>query len=223
MANLEKRFQAFLKKNDKFKKCPIEKISQADVKSAENLVRMMFLATPEDYLLYFSSLVLLSANNKQISGTKKDKHYSFKDLVTSAIDASIENNEKFITFCSIKDNDGRPVTYVKLMGCQFSFHEVSESPAMAWARQSGKPQYEQQEWDYTPLQRGANTLFNYALNQDNLTRLYMDGTGANPRDYIVQNRRIEKQKANTALSIASVQSMETKEIIKSENNIELGN
>lgn len=229
MAKLETRFQTFLKKNNRFIRYDIEKISDADVKSAENLTRMMFLATPEDYLLYFASLVLLSAKNKQISGTKKDKHYSFKELVTSAIDASIENNEKFITFCTIKDDSNRQVTYVKLLGCQFSFHEVSESPAMTWARQSGKPQYEEQDWEYTPLQRGANKLFNYALEQENLTRIYMDGSGATPRDIVTKNRKDERQKVAAVIASASVQSEQSSQLTnnqqKANNKIEneLGN
>lgn len=52
MANFFNRFQAFLEKNDNFFNHEIEEISDADVESAEVLTRMMFLSTPEDYLLF---------------------------------------------------------------------------------------------------------------------------------------------------------------------------
>ncbi len=212
MANFFNRFQAFLEKNDNFFNHEIEEISDADVESAEVLTRMMFLSTPEDYLLFFASVILLSAKNKQTEGAHKDRHYSFKDLIASAIDASIENNENFITFCCGKDQVGRPVTYVKLLGCQFTFHEVPMTPKMEWAKLTQKPQYEEQTWIKTPLQRGASTLFNYALEQDNMTRIYMDGSGEYPKDIVFRNRRKEKQKAIATLAVACAQSAQSRQI-----------
>ena len=58
MGSLEKRFQAFLNKNNKFIGHKIEKISDVDAESADFLARTMILGTPEDYLLCFSSLIL---------------------------------------------------------------------------------------------------------------------------------------------------------------------
>ena len=86
MANFFNRFQAFLEKNDKFFNHEIEEISDADVESAEVLTRMMFLSTPEDYLLFFASVILLSAKNKQTEGRDLQsdstlvKNYSFFSL-----------------------------------------------------------------------------------------------------------------------------------------------
>ena len=220
MGSLEKRFQAFLNKNNKFKGHEIEKISDVDAESADFLARTMILATPEDYLLCFSSLILLSAKSKQAS-KRKNKSYSFKGLVAKAIDASIENNENFITFCPGIDRKGKPVVFVKLLGCQFCFHDVPVSPKMMWAEQLGKPQYEKQNWIRTPLQRGANQLFNYALEQENITRIYMDGSGANPKDIVFKNRR-KRKKIDATLAVAGAQIGQSRQIKNNKKEIELG-
>lgn len=216
MANLKNSLKSFLKKHDKFKIHQMDIISSADVKSAEEILRLMMLATPEDYLLFFSSAVLLSAHvkslEKQLRSKKnklerkyKQELYNFKDIISDGIDAAIKSNADFLNFYYTTDANGKPVTYISLLGCQFSFHEVKETSLMQWARLTKAPQYQEQEWIYTPLQNGATTLFNFALQQDNITRMYFDGSGANPRDIVTKNRRIEQQKVQDALSKVAVQ------------------
>ena len=230
MASLETRLKAFLKKYDRFKRHPIKEIPQAEYNCAEFLARTMSLVSKEDYLLFFSSLVLMSAKNKNIKMGRKhqvgsisdeSQRYSFKELVAKGIDAAIANNVNFLKFDMQFDSKGEKIVYVKLHGVQFSFHGVPFTPKMRFARTAEKQQYEAQVWDHTPLQNGASELFNYAIEQDNLTRIYYDGSGANPRDLLTRERRkIRKQEA---IKNAVVSTANNNELMRLEDAFEDGN
>ena len=170
------------------------------------------------------------AKNKNIKMVRKhqvgsisddSQRYSFKELVAKGIDAAIANNVNFLKFDMQFDSKGEKIVYIKLHGVQFSFHGVPFTPKMRFARTAEKQQYEAQVWDHTPLQNGASELFNYAIEQDNLTRIYYDGSGANPRDLLTRERRkIRKQEA---IKNAVVSTANNNELMRLEDAFEGGN
>ena len=195
MASLEDRFKAFLKKHDRFKRHSFEQIPEADYNCASKLLEKMMLNTKEDYLLFFSCLVVLNAKNKTVTSHKLS-NYSFKNLVAVAIESAIENDVDFLQFDRKKDPKGRPVVYVNLLGVQFSFHYVPFTPKMKFAKTAKLKQYKEQEWELIPFQKASKTLFNYAIEQENLSRLQFDATGLTPRQLLtIERRKVKKQQA----------------------------
>ena len=215
MANLESRLKCFLKKHDRFKMYSIKPIPEAEYKCADILSNTMMLNTKEDYLLYYSSLILKSAKNKSIKQANKQKpdkdrerqSYSFKRQVAKGIESAIENDVDFLNFDMQVDDKGQDVVYVNLHGVQFSFHDVPFTPKMRWAKTANRRQYKPQTWEHTPLQNGATELFNYAIEQDNLSRIYYDGSGAKPREILTrERRRVKKQNALASASVGAANS-----------------
>ena len=206
MANLHNRLNEYLKKNEYFRRATYKAIPKEIYVAAKRLSEIMTLNSEEDYLLFLSSLVVLSAANKMFRLNKSvdcAKSYSFKNLVTIAIHSAIENNISNFKFDMQFDKNGMPITYVKFHNLQFSFHNVPFTSKMRWARTANKPQYEEQKWELMPLQNDAEKLFLYALSQDNLSRLDFGNTGLSPNDFVKSVRR--KTRKQIALSQACLQ------------------
>ena len=191
MKQFNKKVQAFIKRQKRFKLTKKFFLNPADIKSADYLLKTMSLKTKEDYFLFYSCIVLLSSANKKFS-QRKQKSYVFKNFVQEGIECAIVDNVDFLKFYQIKDKKGEEVTYVKVCGLQFSFHNAGVSPKMNWAKQALLPQYEKQEWEFCPLQNFSTKLFNFALSQgESLSRVHFDGTGRNPKQIVKENRQEE--------------------------------
>lgn len=206
MANLHNRLNEYLKKNEYFRRANYKAIPQDIYAAAKKLSEIMILNTEEDYLLFLSSLVVLSSANKfyRLKDSEAQiKSYSFKNFVTIAIHSAIENNIANFKFDMQFDKKGIPIVYVKLHNLQFSFHNVPFTSMMRWARTTNKPQYEEQKWELMPLQNEAEKLFLYALSQDNLSRLDFGNTGLTPNDFVTTIRR--KTRKQIALSQVCLQ------------------
>lgn len=142
-------------------------IDKVDICIATNLLNNMIINTEEDFVLAFSALSVLGAGAKQLKNKgelKKDNSYAFRryhfyKLMASAINSGID-----IKFSTGKDErTNQPVSYVSLLGLQFSFHINSES-IVDFCKKNNIGIVNEQEWNKNfSMQNGAKELFEFCL------------------------------------------------------------
>ena len=209
MNNLKNNLNNFIRDNNKFIYFTLpERVPYSYLITAENLLGMMLLNNPEDFLLYFSCAILLSSHNKAIKKEKNVnnislKGYSFKNFIAKAIDCAIKENLDYIKFDYVYDKNNNPVIYVKLFDTQFSFHNVELTGKMKWAKMNEKEQYQKQYYEGLKMQKGAWEMFNFAINQENLSKIVLDGSGASPKEILNENITRFGSKAKVLNSIST--------------------
>lgn len=163
-----------------------EVISEEYYRRSKANIDTMCILNKEDAFLYFASLNLLNTYVKQDNKSKIS--YNFKSCVTSAFD-SIIMNKIDANYCY--DNIEK-LLIVNIDGMQFSFHNVTPSPKMIFAKQFprlvGKEYFKQQEWEGIRLQPVAQSLFKFANNLEGLSN---ESIAGNLKEY--QNECVQMQ------------------------------
>ena len=171
-----------------------EVVSEESYLRAKANLDTMFINNEKDAFLFYASLNLLNTYVKQ----NKDKiSYAFKEDVKSGFDSIIVNKIKDATYCY---DPAEKVLIINIKGMQFSFHNVTPSAKMNFARMFEKrldrPYYAEQKWEGLRLQPVAETLFKYANNLEGLSNESLVG---NLKDY--QNERVAEYQKNNTLNM----------------------
>ena len=115
----------------------------------------MELRTERDAFLFFSAMNLLNAYVK-LPTAHPDfrKNYYFKTIVRDGI-------EDVLDLQGVKVFSESQVTYIKIMGLQFSFHMIGKSDRINQYRATSRNIT--QEWHQIRLQPPAGDIFTWAL------------------------------------------------------------
>lgn len=144
-----------------------EKITALNASKAFLLIKSMIIETTEDAFLYLSCINLLNAYVKKEYVNKLfAKNYYHKHFVQTVVDAVIQNKIENVTFYKEESN----LLMVNVNGVQFSFHSVKLSDIMQAESKGRSKIYKKQKWAGVRLQPIANSIFEKALNLNNLSK-----------------------------------------------------